>query len=84
MPVLSPLKALPVSAQNLASLNNENKLKQNLTGRYQKNFADIRIKLGDKKSNHGQFNDRDSVPSQISENAWDELPKYEAIRFKEQ
>jgi hypothetical protein len=34
-------------------------------------FADIRLKLGDKNMHQNE-----DLPSDISENAWDELPKY--------
>lgn len=78
-----------VSAENLATLNSSNRnaieeYSNQVSGSgqvdqvkkaYDKNFADIKIKLGDKRLN--QFDaERDSIPSDISENAWDELPKY--------
>lgn len=40
-------------------------------------FADIRVKMGDKN-----IREQEDVPSDISENAWDEVPKYEAMKLK--
>lgn len=68
MPILTPLKKLPINAENLANLESQNHRYNNKN----KNFADIRIKMGDKKLKQ----DGESIPSEISENAWDELPKY--------
>ena len=59
-----------ISAENLATLNSFN----------EKKYADIKIKLGDKRPNRFDA-DRDSIPSDISENAWDELPKYNHFMF---
>jgi hypothetical protein len=67
MPILTPLKKMPINAENLASLESQNRYNSK-----NKNFADIRIKMGDKKLKQ----DGESMPSEISENAWDELPKY--------
>lgn len=47
-----------------------------------KSFADIKIKLGDKRLNKFDA-ERDSIPSDISENAWDELPKYQYFKYLE-
>jgi hypothetical protein len=33
--------------------------------------------LGDKN-----IQEKEEIPSDISENAWDEVPKYEAIKYK--
>ena len=52
--------------------------KQQENDRYKKSaFADIRVKLGDKN-----IQEKEDLPSQISENAWDEVPKYEAMKFR--
>ena len=52
-----------------------------------KAFADIRIKLGNKKSPEKakvhQF-DAESLPSDISEDMWGELPKYQSMLHQEQ
>lgn len=78
-----------VSAENLATLNSSNRngndeYTNHVSGSgqviqakrvYDKKFADIQIKLGDKRQNKFDA-ERDSIPSDISENAWDELPKY--------
>lgn len=42
-----------------------------------KKFADIRVKMGAKDSAH----DAVSVPSDISEDMWGELPKYQQILY---
>lgn len=41
-----------------------------------KNFADIRVKLGEKKPLHVGF-DQDSIPSDLSSDMWGEVPKYQ-------
>lgn len=79
-----------MNAENLARLEKEaaaataqasspKKLPIKESDRYRKNaaFADIRVKLGDKN-----IHEKESLPSEISANAWDELPKYEAIKLK--
>ena len=85
-----------VTAENLATLNSSNvnaanDYTQQVSGSgqidqvkkvYDKNFADIKIKLGDKRQNKFDA-ERDSIPSDISENAWDELPKYNYFKYLE-
>lgn len=76
-----------MNAENLARLEKEghnpeepkvDEKKQQENDRYKMSaFADIRVKLGDKNTR-----EKESVPSEISENAWDEVPKYEAMKLK--
>ena len=50
-----------------------------------KAFADIRIKLGNKKSPEKTHHfDAESLPSDISEDMWGELPKYQSMLHQEQ
>lgn len=52
--------------------------KQLENDRYKKSaFADIRVKLGDKN-----MQEKEELPSDVSENAWDEVPKYQAMKYK--
>jgi hypothetical protein len=39
--------------------------------------------MGEKKSPSKFHNDLDSIPSEISEDMWGELPKYNMIKHKE-
>lgn len=79
-----------MNAENLAKLekeaaaataeaNSPKKMPIKESDRYRKNaaFADIRVKLGDQN-----IHEQESLPSEISANAWDELPKYEAMKLK--
>ena len=49
----------------------------------EKRFADIRVKMGDKKTPN-KFEDELSIPSDIEPDAWDELPKYQYLKHQEE
>ena len=49
-----------------------------------KPFADIRVKLGNKKSPNRYEQDAESEPSNISDDMWGEIPKYNHMKYQEQ
>ena len=62
--------SVPVTKTNSATIND-------------KNFADIRLKLGQKKPVQEFEIDKESVPSELSEDLWGELPKYHHHKYQE-
>mmetsp|Transcript_4448 Transcript_4448/g.6581 ORF Transcript_4448/g.6581 Transcript_4448/m.6581 type:complete len:80 (+) Transcript_4448:1227-1466(+) len=47
-----------------------------------KHFADLRVKMGDKRS--PDKHEVESLPSDISEDMWGELPKFQHMKYMEQ
>lgn len=48
-----------------------------------KKFADLRLKLGDKRAT-GEFDDAESLPSDLSKDEWDEIVLYQKEQYEEQ
>ena len=53
--------------------------KHKLTKPANKSFADIRVKMGEKKPEDKI--DADSLPSDLSDDLWGEVPRYQQIVF---
>jgi hypothetical protein len=47
-------------------------------------MADIRVKLGNKKSPYRYEMDAESEPSNLSDDMWGEIPKYNHMKYQEQ
>jgi len=45
-----------------------------------KNFADLRLKLGDKRK---EVDDQESLPSELSDDEWVEIVRYQKEQFEE-
>ncbi len=83
-----------VSAKNLATLDAFNGYQQQTIdvnprppkagNKFDKNYADIRVKLGNKRQSNVMDDERDSLPSDLSDDMWGELPKFRYHQHKEQ
>jgi len=60
-----------------SQLNTKNSLRDK-----EKEFADLRVKMGQKKS--PDKTEVESVPSDLSDDMWGELPKYQYQKYLEQ
>ncbi len=45
-----------------------------------KQFADIRVKMGEVRSPSKFHNELDSIPSELSEDMWGEVPKFNFLK----
>ncbi len=45
-----------------------------------KQFADIRVKMGEVRSPSKFHNELDSIPSELSEDMWGEVPKFNYLK----
>lgn len=76
MPGASAMDNLTLSGQ----LNRNEQSPSRLLG---KPFADIRVKLGNKKSPQRYDKDCESELSNVSDDMWGEIPKYNHMKYQE-